>query len=113
MVVYLFTTEQQRYFFIKEIHTFAKKFMSDKFRQIPFYQRINKATNKLGTIFQLLATRTVEKYISRTVIGMYPWQILFLIGKVALELTEKGYCTTKDMHYYGMKLHAGYRRNRQ
>ena len=27
-------------------------------------------------------------------------------GKVAPELTDKGYCSTKKLHYYGVKLHA-------
>lgn len=32
-------------------------------------------------------------------------------GKVATELTAKGYCSTKDMYYYGLRLHAvGWRR---
>lgn len=32
-------------------------------------------------------------------------------GKVATEITSKGYCSTKNMYYYGMKLHmAGQRR---
>ncbi|MCF7569279.1 transposase [Sabulilitoribacter arenilitoris] len=32
-------------------------------------------------------------------------------GKVAKEITDKGYCSTKGMYYYGMKLHAlGFRR---
>lgn len=26
-------------------------------------------------------------------------------GKVATEITSKGYCSTKNMYYYGMKLH--------
>ncbi|MCX6230862.1 MAG: transposase [Bacteroidetes bacterium] len=33
------------------------------------------------------------------------------VGKVATELTDKGYCSTKGMYYYGVKLHAlAYRR---
>ncbi len=32
-------------------------------------------------------------------------------GKVATEITSKGYCSTKNMYYYGMKLHmVGQRR---
>lgn len=32
-------------------------------------------------------------------------------GKVAMEITSKGYCSTKNMYYYGMKLHmVGQRR---
>jgi len=27
-------------------------------------------------------------------------------GKVAPKITDKGYCSTKSMYYYGMKLHA-------
>ncbi len=27
-------------------------------------------------------------------------------GKVATEITSKGYCSTKNMYYYGLKLHA-------
>ncbi len=28
------------------------------------------------------------------------------IGKVATEITSKGYCSTKNMYYFGLKLHA-------
>ncbi|MGC3977504.1 MAG: transposase [Paludibacteraceae bacterium] len=32
-------------------------------------------------------------------------------GKVAREIADKGYCSTKNMHYYGLKLHnLGFRR---
>ena len=32
-------------------------------------------------------------------------------GKVAPQLTSKGYCSTKKLHYYGAKLHGiGFRR---
>ena len=35
-------------------------------------------------------------------------------GKVATEITSKGYCSTKNMYYYGMKLHmVGQRRKRR
>jgi hypothetical protein len=27
-------------------------------------------------------------------------------GKVAREITDKGYCASKDLHYYGVKLHS-------
>ena len=34
-------------------------------------------------------------------------------GKVAKEITSKGYCSTKNMYYYGMKLHVvGHRRKK-
>ena len=28
------------------------------------------------------------------------------LGKVATEITSKGYCSTKNMYYFGLKLHA-------
>jgi hypothetical protein len=34
-------------------------------------------------------------------------------GKVANELTDKGYCSTKSLYYFGVKLHAlAFRRNK-
>jgi len=36
------------------------------------------------------------------------------VGKVATELTEKGYCSIKSMFYYGIKLNAlAFRRENQ
>ena len=33
-------------------------------------------------------------------------------GKVAQELTDKGFCATKNLHYYGVKVHTlGLRRH--
>jgi len=28
------------------------------------------------------------------------------VGKVATEITSKGYCSTKNMYYFGLKLHV-------
>ena len=36
------------------------------------------------------------------------------VGKVAPELTDKGFCSTKSMYFYGLELHAlGFRREKQ
>ncbi|MDD4602491.1 MAG: transposase, partial [Bacteroidales bacterium] len=36
------------------------------------------------------------------------------VGKVAPELTEKGYCSTKSMYYFGLNLHTlAFRRENQ
>jgi hypothetical protein len=120
MTVYLFTTDRQRYFSCKEIHTFAKEYMLDWFPKLPSYQAFNNRINNLWSAFKVLAERIIGDFLPADCDPDISLTDSFPImtckgrnrtGKVATELTSKGYCSTKEMYYHGMKLHAlNYRR---
>jgi len=115
MTIYLFTTSQQRYYSIKEIHTFAKEYLLSWFPKLPSYQQFNIRLNRLeGAIQKVVSNLTSDFLPEGCDQGVSLVDSLPIItckgrnrsGKVALELTDKGYCSTKNMFYHGMKLHA-------
>jgi len=115
MTIYLFTTSQQRYFTIKEIHTFAKEYLQSWFPKLPSYQQFNYRLNRLEGAIQRVASNLTSPFIPEGCDqGVSLVDSLPIVtckgrnrsGKVALELADKSYCFTKNMYYHGMKLHA-------
>lgn len=115
MTIYLFTVDQQRYLSIKEVYTFAKEFLLSWFPKLPSYQQFNDRLNRLSQAFNTLLLHLVETFLPKdcdleiSVVDSFP--IITCKGrnrkgKVAPELADKGYCSTKNMYYYGLKLHA-------
>jgi hypothetical protein len=115
MTVYLFTVDQQRYFSIKEIYTFAKEYLADWFPKLPSYQAFNNRINNLCNAFKILSEQIIENFLPNdcnldvSLTDSFP--IITCKGrnrtaKVAPEITAKGYCSTKDMYYQGVKIHA-------
>lgn len=115
MTIYLFAASQQAYYSIKSIHTFAKEYLLSWFPKLPSYQTFNDRINRLNDAFRLLCEHLFVQYLPSDVdLGVSIVDSLPIItckgknriGKIAPELTGKGYCSSKDMYYYGMKLHA-------
>ncbi|MEN6619417.1 MAG: transposase [Rikenellaceae bacterium] len=115
MTIYLFATDQQRYFSIKEIHTFAREYLHSWFPELPSYQQFSDRINKLCGVFQHISLRLLEGFLSEDCdLGISLTDSFPIVtckgrnrkGRVAPELTDKGYCSTKNLYYYGMKLHA-------
>lgn len=118
--VYLFCGYSQRYFDIKEIHTFAKVYLSSWFPKLPSYQTFNVRQNMLSEALKVLVETMIQSFRSRdcdSLISIVDSMPIVTCkgknrkGKVVTEITSKGYCSTKNMFYYGMKLHmVGQRR---
>jgi len=115
MTIYLFTTSQQRYYTIKEIYTFAKEYLLSWFPKLPSYQQFNNRLNRLSGAIQQLSSNLTRTFIPEGCdLGVSLVDSLPIVtckgrnrsGKVALEIADKGYCSTKNMFYHGMKLHA-------
>lgn len=61
LTVYLFCGAYQRYFSIKEIHTFAKEYLLSWFPKLPSYQTFNLRLNMLSkALRELVKTMTVS-----------------------------------------------------
>ena len=122
LTVYLFCGAYQRYFSIKEIHTFAKEYLLSWFPKLPSYQTFNIRLNMLSEALRVLVKTMTDSFRPDDCDAMLSIVDSMPIvtckgknreGKVAKEITSKGYCSTKNMYYYGMKLHlVGQKRKR-
>ena len=120
LTIYLFCGYCQRYFNIKEIHTFAKEYLSSWFPKLPSYQTFCGRLNMLSETFKVLVETMIQSFKPKdcdSIISIVDSMPIVTCkgknreGKVATEITSKGYCSTKNMYYYGMKLHmVGQRR---
>lgn len=120
LTIYLFCGYCQRYFGINEIHTFAKEYLSSWFPKLPAYQTFCVRLNMLSEVFKVLVYTMIQSFKPKdcdSLISIVDSMPIVTCkgknreGKVATEITSKGYCSTKNMYYYGMKLHmVGQRR---
>lgn len=120
LTIYLFVGSEQRYTRLKEIHKFAKEYLLDWFPKLVSYQtfvyRLNRMSSAIGELLKhLIASYKPEDCDEDTLI-VDSMPIMTCCGrnrkgKVAREIADKGYCSTKNQYYYGLKLHlVGYRR---
>lgn len=114
LTVYLFCGYYQRYLNIKEIHTFTKEYLSSWFPKLPSYQTFNLRLNRLSEAFKALMGIMIQSFRPKDCDSLVSIVDSLPIvtckgknrqGKVAREITNKGYCSTKSMYYHGMKLH--------
>ena len=119
MTIYLFVISQENHYQIKRIYRFADVYLRSWFPKLPTYAAFNNRINRLTEAFRLLTDSLLKEYKpidcieDESLIDSVP--IITCSGKrsgkVAPELTDKGYCSTKSLYFYGLKLHAlGFRR---
>jgi hypothetical protein len=115
MTIYLFVGSCQKYFLVKDIHAFAAEYLSSWFPKLPSYQTFNYRLNRLSEAFRVLSEKLISSFIpedcilDESQVDSYPIMTCTgrnRHGKVAKEITSKGYCSTKNQFYYGLKLHA-------
>lgn len=114
MTVYIFAVHQEQRFTISRIHTFANDYLRSWFPNLPSYQAFSNRINRLGEAFRVLAAHNFSHFIpencSSEISLLDSLPIITCSGKrkakVALEVTNKGYCATKSMYFHGLKLHA-------
>lgn len=114
MTIYLFVIMEQEYFKVKQIHRFAKEYLYSWFPDLPSYQEFVTRLNRLSDSFKILASTLFCCFFpddcdpETSLTDSMP--IVTCKGKnrkakVAREIVDKGYCSTKNMYYYGLKLH--------
>jgi len=119
MTIYLYTKNIEQRFKINQIHQFADEHLRSWFPDLGSYSAFNNRLNRLCEAFKHLIEqlldefRPKEYYTDQSILDSMP--IITCSGKrtpkVALELVDKGVCSSKGMYYYGLKLHAlGFRR---
>jgi len=116
MTVYLFGLMSHQYT-CKNIYRYTADHLKDWFPTLPSYQAFVNRINRLGDVFIRLIELLQEKIpvelketLFRVIIDSMP--IIMAHGsrrfkaKVAPEIaTNNGYCATKKLYYYGVKLH--------
>ena len=115
LTVYLFCGAYQHYFNTKEIHTFTKEYLLSWFPNLPSYQTFNYRLNWMSGAINELAKHLITFFKPEDCDSMTSLIVSMPIitcagknknGKVATEIASKGYCSTKNMYYYGIKLHT-------
>src|SRR5690625_364995 len=114
MTIYLFVVIEEQRFKIKQIHRFADDYLRSWFPELDSYQAFNNRINSLSGAFSQLAETLISEFKptdcsqEQSLLDSMP--IVTCSGKssphVAKELIDKSYCSTKNMWYHGLKLHA-------
>ena len=114
LTIYLFTVKYEERFSIKQIHKFAKIHLHSWFPDLPSYVAFNTRLNQLNEVFRILCSLFFEQYLPNDCSSEFSlldsMPIITCSGKrkakVATEITDKGFCSTKNLYYYGVKLHV-------
>ena len=98
---------------VKDKHKFSKEYLSDWFPELPSYQTFNKRLNRLAGALEELAKDILisfkPAYVDDVNSLVDSMPIITCAGrnrqaKVAREVVDKGFCSTKNLYYYGVKL---------
>jgi hypothetical protein len=112
ITMYLFGILQKR-FTIKDTYDYINHHWLAWFPHLPSYQAYNKRLNDLYWQFEVIANTLMSNlsysdcYMDISladslpiILSKRPYQ-----AKVALQVADKGYCSTKNLYYHGLKLH--------
>jgi hypothetical protein len=112
LTMYLFGIFQKR-FTVKDGYHYMKNHWLEWFPAMPSYQAYNYRLNQLYWQFEVIISESMAQMpyqdcypdISLTdslpiMLSKRPYQ-----AKVALQVADKGYCSSKDLYYHGMKFH--------
>ncbi len=110
MTIYLYTMHHEGHRTAKQVHRFASEYLNSWFPKLGGYQAFNNRLNRLGGAF----TRLIEMLLA----DFQPDDCLFdqslldpmpiitcsgkRSGKVAREVTDKGYCSPKGYIIMGL-----------
>ena len=115
ITVYLWGIMKRR-FELRAIYDYTKDHLSEWFPKLPSYQAFCYRLNRLAPAFQSLAgiwmdrisamTGTEMTYVVDSCPIILAKQRRSSHAKIAPELCDKGYNSSRDEYYYGVKLHT-------
>ena len=115
MTMYIYCTACEKRLTIRDMYDFTHTYLSDVFVNLPSYvaicNRIARLAPAFVALYEHIAKLNIEseEYLEEFSL-MDSMPIVTCSGKrqgkVAREITNKGYCSTKSMYFYGVKLHA-------
>jgi len=114
LTIYLYVMLEEEKFKIKSIHKHAKNYLLSWFPDLPSYAAFNSRLNRMSSVFPILLAESIGLLQTNGVNFRVSLVDSFPIitcsgkrtGKVATQITNKGYCASKKLHYYGVKLHC-------
>ena len=114
LTIYLFCVHEEQRFQLKQMHNFAKDYLLSWFPKLNSYVAFTSRLNRLSSALQNLCQKIIEEFMPKecfeelSVLDSFP--IITCsgkrLGKVATEITDKGYNSTKKFWFYGTKLHT-------
>ena len=120
LAIYLFGLAQKRKS-IREIYDYIADHFAEWFPDLPSYQSYNRRLNRMSAVFAPLAEAALSKIdcseVQKEAVRIADSMPIMLAkekrssqAKVAPQLASKGYCSSKNTFFYGVKLHAVVRR---
>jgi len=114
ITIYLFGIAEGK-FEVKAIYKFIKEYWGDWFPALPAYQNFNQRINFLAPVFETLCGLLMTNGKNDDPIFSHLIDSMPIVvanqkraknAKAAKSLCKKGYCASKGLYYYGVKLHA-------
>ena len=112
--MYLFAVGYQQKYQLKSIYTYMQDHWQNWFPHLPTYQTFDSRLNRLADCLPLLVELLSEQLLpppepldKQVLVDSLPIITCSAkrAGKIASQLTAKGYCASKDLYYIGCKLH--------
>lgn len=123
MCIYLFCLIEEQKMEKKAMHRFIKDYWADWFPNLPSYQTFCDRLNRLEAAFEGLISYLIAIYLPdiEQDFSIFIGDSMPIItcsgkrkAKVAPDLCTKSYCSSKNMWYYGVKLHTlGHKREQK
>ncbi len=114
ITMYIYCTTYEKRLTIRDMYDFTRTYLRDIFVNLPSYVAVCNRIARLAAAFKELLSHVAHLNKNIDDIGMFSVMDSMPIitcsgkrkGKVAPEITDKGFCSSKSMHYYGLKLHT-------
>lgn len=114
ITIYLFAVFEEQKLKLNQMYNFTRDYLFDWFPKLHSYGAFTQRLNRLSSAIKVLFGLTVELFkpkecsVEFSLLDSMP--IITCsgkrAGKVAQEITDKGYNSTKKLWYFGVKLHA-------
>lgn len=100
---------------IKALHRYAKDHLKSWFPGLPEYAAFIHRVNRLHEAFRQLIANLQAEQVSKNDDDVYLMDSFPIMlaqhnhaytAKIAAEVSGRGYCSTKKLHYYGVKAHV-------
>lgn len=114
ITIYLFSIYEEQKFKLKQMYNFTKDYLLSWFPKlgsyVAFTTRLNRLSEALRCLCKSVITEFMPKECSKEFSLLDSMPVITCSGKrsgkVAQELTDKSFNSTKKIWYYGVKLHA-------
>lgn len=114
LTIFLYALMYEHKCHISSVYDYAQRYMPGWFPRLPSYPTFVTRLNRLAPTLPHLAAMLLQDVgrqgvdFGFSVLDSFPVMLCSgrRRGKVAREFVDKGYCATKGVHYWGIKLHT-------